>query len=224
MNLAIFDIDGTVVNSVSVDDECFIQTFMDLYQIDLSGADWNDFEHVTDSGLTNEIFLKHLDRLPTEGEVNRTKDYFFDLLTSRVSEFQEISGASEFIARLGAQKKVLIAFATGGWSRTAYLKLQCLNIKVIDYILRSADDHYKRTEITKLAIQAAIEQYDIRHVDSITYFGDGQWDLRASKELNIDFVGIDYENNGRLSAKGAKNVIKNYLDVDEKLIIKKGGY
>lgn len=60
MKLIIFDIDGTILDSVNADDKCFIQTFKDLYQIDLTNADWNDFTNVTDTGLTNEIFKNGL--------------------------------------------------------------------------------------------------------------------------------------------------------------------
>ena len=33
MKLLIFDIDGTILDSTEADDQCFIQTFKDLYQI-----------------------------------------------------------------------------------------------------------------------------------------------------------------------------------------------
>ncbi len=222
MNLVIFDIDGTVVNSVTADDDCFIQTFRDLFEADLLDSDWNDFEHVTDSGLTNEIFEIRLKRSVTEEEVNSIQNYFFDLLSLRTSEFKEIHGASEFIVKLGKRKDFFIAFATGGWSRTALLKLQCLNLPMENYVLRSADDHFKRTEITKLAIEDSKKKADILKFDSITYFGDGLWDLKASKELNIDFIGVDCKSDGKLNDVGAKIVIKDYLGIDEKLIKKAG--
>ena len=221
MNLVIFDIDGTVVNSVTADDECFIQTFRDLHEIDLLGSDWNDFEHVTDSGLTNEIFENRLKRSATEEEVKIIQNYFFDLLSFRKSEFNEINGASDFIIKLGKRKDFFIAFATGGWSQTALLKLQCLGLPLENYVLRSADDHFKRTEITKLAIEDSKKKANIINFDSITYFGDGLWDLKASKELNIDFIGVDCKGDGKLNNNGAKIVIKDYLGIDEKLINKK---
>ena len=48
MKLVLFDIDGTLINSVKTDDECFVQTFDELYDIDLTKANWNEYTHVTD--------------------------------------------------------------------------------------------------------------------------------------------------------------------------------
>ncbi|WP_422361069.1 HAD family hydrolase [Reichenbachiella sp.] len=220
MNLVIFDIDGTVVNSVAADDECFIQTFRDLHQIDLLGSNWSDFEHVTDSGLTNEIFQSRLNRFPADEEVKNIQNYFFDLLSLRQSEFKEIRGASDFIVKLGEREDFFVAFATGGWGRTAWLKLQCLGLPMKNYIIRSADDHFKRTEITKLAIEASKEKVGNKKFESITYFGDGQWDLEASKELNINFIGVDSDGNEKLNDLGAEIVIRDYQKADEKLVIK----
>ena len=224
MYLAIFDIDGTLVNSVAIDDECFIQTFKDLYQIDLLGVDWNDFEHVTDSGLTNEIFLNHLSRLPTAFEIDRIQEYFFGLLSSRSDEFEEIPGASKFLERLEAQPNIAIAFATGGWKKTALLKLRCLNFQIEDCLILSADDHFNRAEITKLAIEAVTKKYRINKLEAVTYIGDGLWDLKAAQELNINFIGIDCKNSGKLNAQGGKNVIKDYLTANETMVTKKARY
>lgn len=224
MQLVIFDIDGTVVDSTTLDDECFIKAFKDLYAIDLGGSDWNDFEYVTDSGLTNEIFQKHLNRRPTEEEVTKTQNYFFDLLSWRSNEFKEVPGASGFISKLEEQEDSFVAFATGGWKRTALLKLECLGLPIENYVLRSADDHYKRTEITMLAIKGSIEKYGVERFDSITYFGDGPWDLKASRELNLNFVGVDHQHTGKLNALGAEIVISDFLGSNESLITAKTGF
>jgi beta-phosphoglucomutase-like phosphatase (HAD superfamily) len=80
MKLIIFDIDGTILDSVNADNKCFTQTFKDLYQIDLTNTDWNDFKNVTDTGLTNEIFEKLLHRVAEKEEIETIKAHFKSLL------------------------------------------------------------------------------------------------------------------------------------------------
>lgn len=217
MNLVIFDIDGTVVNSVEADDSCFIQTFIDLYQIDLTGVDWNDFEHVTDSGLTHSIFQKNFGVSPTKSDFNKIQDHFFNLISLRGDEFQEILGASKFINLLGQSPNTVVAFATGGWRKSACIKLQALNLTADNIVLRSADDHFKRTEITQLAIDASKKAHGVKEFESVTYFGDGLWDLRAAHELGIAFVGLDSKGDNKLAHHGVKVVLRDYNSVDETL-------
>jgi beta-phosphoglucomutase-like phosphatase (HAD superfamily) len=126
MNLIIFDIDGTIVDSVQADDQCFIQSFEDLYSIDLSQSDWNDFKHVTDSGLTNEIFETHLGRSPLDEEILKLKNHFYKLLTQCCDEIIEIRGAINTLDSLIENPNISIAFATGGWKETAVFKLSTI--------------------------------------------------------------------------------------------------
>lgn len=213
MKLAIFDIDGTVVNSINADDACFIQTYKDLYQIDLSGEDWNNYDHVTDSGLTNQIFEQSLGRTPEKTELERIQNHFYHLLDQRKTDFVEIPGISNFLEHLSGNHDISVAFATGGWRKTARLKLSCLKFNTDHLILRTADDHYKRTEIMKQAIQATGGT-----AESVTYFGDGLWDLTASNELQIHFVGVDFNQTGKLSTAGARQVIPDFINADQSLL------
>ena len=42
MNLAIFDIDGTLTESVAVDEVCFVQAFRDVLGIGSINTNWLD--------------------------------------------------------------------------------------------------------------------------------------------------------------------------------------
>lgn len=210
MHLILFDIDGTLIDSIKADDACFIQTFSELYKIDLAGVDWNSFPHVTDSGLTHEIFQRFFQRAPREEEVQRIKAHFYQLLEQRASEFVEIEGALTFIQKIDTDPQYSLAFATGGWKETALLKTRSIGLDLSKYVLVSASDHYDRAVITQLAIEAASAQNVGKDFTSITYIGDGLWDLATSNRLNIRFVGIDYHSNNRLTDAGADWVIKDF--------------
>ncbi|MEL6560802.1 MAG: HAD hydrolase-like protein [Bacteroidota bacterium] len=215
MKLIVFDIDGTVVDSVKADDECFIKTFSDLHQIDLGNANWNDFNNVTDSGLTDEIFQKHKNRKPTEAEVATIKSHFKDLLFSRKREFSEIPYAVSFIETIAQNPEFVIAFATGGWQATARLKCAAAGFELSEYLHKTSDDHYNRGEIIRLAIKSAFEIHHVKQFESVIYFGDGLWDFKTCKELDIDMIGVDFHHNRKLKDAGLEKIIRDYSDYDQ---------
>jgi len=210
MKLIIFDIDGTILDSVKADDKCFIQTFEELYQIDLANADWNDFENVTDAGLTIEIFEKWLKRVPAQEEIDAIKVHFRNLLVAHMSQFTEIENALSFINLLSIKSEFEIGFATGGWRETAELKCNSVGLNLNDFIFRSSNDHFNRAKIIELVIKDALAKNRFTEFESIVYFGDGIWDFKTTNELGIDFIGVDFKNNGKLIKMGVEKVIGNY--------------
>ena len=212
MKLVLFDIDGTILDSVQEDDRCFIQTFHDLYQIDLMNSDWNDFKHVTDAGLTQEIFEKWLGRLPKKEEVDRVRLHFKNLLADVADQFMEIENSLSFIAFIADQPHIEVGFATGGWKETAELKCNAIGLNLNNFIFKSSNDHFNRATIIEKVIEVAKNKHNTDQFDSITYFGDGMWDFNTTKALNIDFIGVDYANNGKLRNVGVEKIIQNYAE------------
>jgi phosphoglycolate phosphatase-like HAD superfamily hydrolase len=212
MKLIIFDIDGTILDSVNADDKCFIQTFKDLYQIDLTHADWNDFKNVTDSGLTIEIFEKWFNREPKEEEIETIKSHFKILLEDNVERFTEIEQSLRFIELLSVQPNFEIGFATGGWKETAELKCNSVGLNLSNYIFKSSNDHYNRGKIIEFVVNEALSQHSITEFESITYFGDGLWDFKTTQVLEINFIGVDFKNNRGLTNFGAEKVIENFIE------------
>ncbi len=215
MNLILFDIDGTITNTTLIDYECFVQTFHDLFRLDVSDMQWNDFEHVTDSGVTSEIFKKHLKRELSEEDEKAIKFYFFDLLNLRKQEISEIPGAIKTLQRLSEMHHTDIAFATGGWKMTAIFKLGSIGYEIGNQIIATADDHFDRAQITLQAINQFRIKHNLRAFESITYIGDGLWDLKASRQLGINFIGIDYLKTNELISAGAEFVIEDLLHTDK---------
>ncbi len=213
MDLILFDIDGTLVDSVKTDDECFIQTFKDLHDIDLSGADWNNFKNVTDSGLTSEIFEKNFNRQPSEEEVGKLKTHFYELLKKRIIDITEINGATTALKFLSDLADISIALATGGWRETAELKLSAIKFDSSMLTLVSANEHFTRSEIIRLAIEESLKKEQVMQFESITYIGDGLWDFRTAQTLGINFIGVDHQRNDKLLEAGASNVLNDLVNV-----------
>ena len=58
-----------------------------------------------------------------------------------------------------------------------------------------------------------------RTFEKIYYVGDREYDFRVSREVNIDFIGIDFKGNGKLKALGIKNVINDYDPIEKFLML-----
>ena len=104
MKLVVFDVDGTLTNTMKVDAECFHRAFVDVFDVRDINTNWSDYTHVTDSGITNEILEEHAAREPTEEELSRLKGRFVELLEEAFERdpdsIQPIRGAREALGRL----------------------------------------------------------------------------------------------------------------------------
>ena len=215
MKLIIFDIDGTILNSVKADDTCFKQTFLDLYQIELTNIDWNDYTNVTDTGLTIEIFEKRFNRKPKRGEIEKIKSHFKKLLKDHTQHFTEIEKSLSFIELASKQSDFEVGFATGGWKETAELKCNAVGLHLDNYLFKSSNDHHQRDKIIAFVIQEALKKHHGKQFDSITYFGDGLWDYYTSQALGIKFIGVDSNKNETLKNMGVEKVIENFIEVEK---------
>lgn len=219
MHLILFDIDGTLLDSVKTDDVCFIQVFDELYGWRMDKTDWGLYENVTDIGLTNSIFLEFLGREPDASEVKKIKGRFCQLINARIGELREIPGAKKLFSELKNHKDTAVALATGGWQETALLKLNHTGFDMGNGVLTSSNDHYSRDEIVRKAIQQFSARTRIKNFNSVTYVGDGVWDYRTAKNLGIGFIGIDFNQNGKLSDNGVENVLTEFPDTEDFLSI-----
>lgn len=216
-NLAIFDIDGTLTESVAVDEACFVQAFKDVLGIERINTNWLEYAFQTDSGLTLEICRNYLGRDPGRCEINRVQSRFTALLCAAVEgdgkTIREIPGAAALLQRLEAHPCWRVAIATGGWSVSAKFKLASAGLPVGAFPWASADDALDRVDILRTAIRRAGQHYGQHAFEKIVYVGDGVWDVRAAKTLGIGFLGLAAGNKaGRLVEEGAVCVLPDLSD------------
>jgi phosphoglycolate phosphatase-like HAD superfamily hydrolase len=60
MNLAVFDLDGTLIESSDVDTACFITAWRNAHDIDCSRLSWSSFENIIDRGIAESLCERHL--------------------------------------------------------------------------------------------------------------------------------------------------------------------
>ncbi|QBR82886.1 HAD family hydrolase [Legionella israelensis] len=193
--LLIFDIDGTLTATNEVDAKCFAKAICDYLKIDNLNTQWHQYKYSTDSGMLSEVFQNHCKREPFPEEITAIRNLFLELL---ISEFRAgnactpIDGAVDILKLIEESEEYKAAIATGGWSRTANLKLNQANIPHQDLPKAYSDEHLNRTDIILQAAKKAQDSYQ-SDFEQMIYIGDRNWDYRASQQLGICFIGIgDY--------------------------------
>ncbi len=219
MKLAIFDIDGTLTNTNSVDDQCFVQALAEAHAITNINTDWASYPHTTDSGIMAHVFQQQFGRDPREPELGKFKNSFVTLLNeqykSNSSGFAEIAGAAFALDRLQQEPDWAIAIATGCWRASALLKLSAASLDIEGAPAAYAEDGLSREEILESAVSQSLEAHGESSFEKIVSIGDGLWDVRTARRLGFAFLGIGSGQAATmLHQAGAKHVIEDFTDYD----------
>ncbi|MFQ5651558.1 MAG: HAD family hydrolase [bacterium] len=217
MNLAIFDIDGTLTATSKVDSDCYVQAFKEEFRLEIEDGDWSRFKNYTDSGIMVEIFQDEFGREPTPEEHQAVQLTFLKLLTRAFETspdlFKEISGACTMLSRLRREKEWGIALATGCWRVSAEFKLDKAGFERAAIPISTCDQNVAREAIMLNALTLAKEAYEVSDFETIVYIGDGIWDMRASRKLRFGFIGVQHETYHKTAlTEGAGHVIDDYRD------------
>lgn len=182
----IFDIDDTLLHSMEADDRLYRQAVRDIVGDVRFRDSLADYEHVSDSGILQQVLEDN--RIADEDAFERIRERFLGLLENHVAvngPFRQIDGAADMLARLRASKTHAVALATGCWRRSAELKLRTAGMQIDDFPLATSDDAIERVAIMRRALDALGREFA-----SITYYGDGLWDLEACRRLGWDFRAV----------------------------------
>ena len=211
--LAVFDVDGTLACTSTVDDECWQKAALEVLGVSGMSTDWGSYTHSTDEAIATELIEKRTDFFDVIGKVHEVRDRFRDLILESGKNdpglFTAMPGAStlfSYLEHAGWQS----AIATGGWERTARYKLTRAGIPHEDVPAAFANDAHPRSEIIQLAQHRAEVRYG-HSFEHVVYVGDGVWDVRAAKALGIGFVGCaTFPRSEELKKAGAHIVLPNF--------------
>ena len=186
MHAAIFDVDGTLLDSNGVDGELYIAAVETVLGPARIRSNWGEYEHVTDSGILKEILLDNGMRAD-HAIISAIKSAFIQSLRRHIGQygpFPEIPGAREFVRGVCRAGDRRCAYATGGWSAPALIKLESAGFPIEGVPIASADDSYERRAIMENALR------QLGPCESVTYYGDGVWDRNAALSLGWSFVAV----------------------------------
>ena len=127
MHLVMFDIDGTLTETIKVDEECFARSFKDVFGFADIDTDWSHYPHTTDSGIFHDVFTARIGRSPTAQEVSQFRQHFIQLLAgaSSQSPFAPVAGAAGLLSLLAQSDSHRVSLATGGWRDSASTLSNC---------------------------------------------------------------------------------------------------
>ena len=183
----IFDIDGTLIQSMSVDTELYFSSISDILGPVSVRENLDDYDHVTDSGILAQLISDSglsVDR-KTAASVQAAFIEGIRRHIETVGPFPAIDGAVQFIEDARKSDAVRIAIATGGWRESALLKLESAGFDISNIPLVTSDDSPSRVEIMRSALARIGDD-----LQSVTYFGDAPWDQRACRSLGWNFVAV----------------------------------
>lgn len=187
MHAVVFDIDGTLLHSSATDDALYRRAVRSVLGTIRLRAELDDYPHVSDSGILAQVFADN-DIEPDAHTETAIRDAFFALMQRHIAArgpFEEVWGANKLLKRLIKSERHAVAIATGGWRRTAALKLASAGFDIDGIPLATSDDAHQRTDIMRIALG-----HLGRDFEAVTYFGDGRWDAAACRALGWTFRAV----------------------------------
>lgn len=218
--LVVFDVDGTLTDTAEIDSRCFADAIREEFGFRDFDARWASYAEFTDSSIVREIFMERRSEGPTPDEISRLIERFVGLLqrahAEEPSRFAPIPGAPALVRGLAGDRGWRVAVATGGWERSARLKLDYAGIDIGDAPLASAEVSTARREIVRWAIDEARRGLAGGVFRRTVLVGDTRWDLKVARGLGLPFVGVARGDARRtLTAEGAGVVVEDLRSYDD---------
>ncbi len=215
MDLILFDIDGTLIQSMKQDGECYVAALEEVFGFTDVDDDWSGYEYATDGGIFLEVFSARRGRDPSRTESEELCSRFVELLAAHCAErrLEEVAGANRLLNALRERDDTAVAFATGCWRSPAALKMQSAGLSFEDAPSATSDDAISREEIIEIAVRRAALDRGVSGFENRVYVGDGVWDVRACRRLGLPFLGItpDIAADG-LREEGAEFLLPDFED------------
>jgi beta-phosphoglucomutase-like phosphatase (HAD superfamily) len=214
-SLIVFDIDGTLTDSVILHQKAFTET---LFEIGVSeiNSEYKSFKHHTDSFIAKEIYENNQNKPFSKDKIQQ----FEHGLTERINllNFKEIKGAKELIEKLQKHTEFGVCYATGSLRKPAEHKLNSIGLEFEEWQLVASDQIYERENIVETAIKNSSENYEVETFKRIISVGDGLWDLLTAENLKLEFIGVGEKNRVLLIQEGAIRVVQDLtgFEIEEK--------
>jgi len=199
--LYIFDIDGTLTDSIPTYLKVITQVLQDIGLSDID-TDYDNYLHHTDLyALEYNYERNYGTRAPQDLK------YRLDTLLAQGLNQEppvlEIPGARDTLLLL-QEKKIPFAYGTGAFPKATAVKMKQTRMPFIEEVLATSLNSVSRVGFVKHAIERAKKYYGQASFDQIIAVGDGIWDLKAAQEMSIDFIGVGTKNKEAMLDLGCK--------------------
>lgn len=209
--LVVFDIDGTLTDTVALHQAAFLVA-MQSFDFPSLNQDWSSYRHHTDSGIFAEAWEKAGRGKPSAVDwlaFSARLELAFERAQSTHS-IREIPGAAAFIALL-QNAGWRVGYATGGTRALSLIKLRRAGISFDESCLVTASEHITRDEIVGSAIAAATG--DSAELPGLPVsIGDGPWDLTTARNLGLRFLGVGRGLKARILTECGATVVPDFSE------------
>jgi len=217
MKLAVFDIDGTLVDHFAQDEACFVRAFADAFGIHQISTNWMEYEHPgTDLGVLDEVLRTRCGRAARAQDAARFIECYLALLSAERdrNRLEEIAGAGAVLGWLATHGVWRCAIATGGWQRSAKFKMAAAGLSIDDIPAAFAEDGPAREAVVLRAIERAAILCGVDAFERVVLLGDALWDLQTARRLRLPFVGVGRGSAGkRLLDAGSHHLVTDFLEM-----------
>ncbi len=213
--LVIFDIDGTLTDSVPLYHKVVIDALkaMGINEID---TDFYHYKYHTDS-YTLKFNYENFFNKPISDQLMLQFEHILEEELKKYPPVQEIMGAKECVANL-LKSNIAIAFATGSLPKPAILKLEQCDIWHDANLIATSKISYDRETFVLQAIEDAKTYFNIKKFEYIYSVGDGIWDLQTAQRLDLEFIGIGNNQKKALLGLGCKTHFEDLTELASYLI------
>lgn len=217
MQLVMFDMDGTLTDSFSLDENCYVLAIEQALGLSNVVTAWDTYTHTSSSYCLEEIVRHARGTPPSPAECQAVQSRMVQIMSeiqqTRGRSTREIPGAAAALRHLRANG-VAIALGSGDWEMTARHKLAAAGIPFENLPFAFCDCSHARTEIMRTALERAHQHYSCTNFERIVYVGDAAWDVRACFDLGWPLVAIGSgAHAARLESLGASHVLPDYRDL-----------
>lgn len=216
--LVLFDIDKTLLKSSVGRKKIFSSAFKEVYGIDTT------IDIIQYSGMTDQQII--FETLKINGLKEEEIKSKLDLCMEKmIDTFNETINNDEFIVLLGVKEllkvlndnNVLVGLVTGNLEPIARGKMKKIGLNHYFKVGGFGNENIDRTELVKIAIKKAQDNFDFIFSDNVYLFGDAPQDMKAGKEAGIISVGITtgIYSKEQLENAGASLVLNDLTDTEE---------
>lgn len=204
--LYIFDIDGTLTDSIPTYLKVITQVLQDIGLKDID-TDYDNYLHHTDLYALEYNYRRNFGK-KTPSNLKFELDTLFAQGLLNEPAISEIPGARKTLESL-QKNKIPFAYGTGAFPKATAIKMKQTQMPFIKEVLATSLHSVSRVGFVQEAIEKAKAYYKQDTFNKIIAVGDGVWDLKAAKEMEIDFIGVGLKNKEAMLDLGCKVWIKD---------------
>ena len=216
--LAFFDIDNTLIQSSSGHVEALLGAVREVYGLEVS-IDVINHHGMTDQEIITRILAEYGVNL---ADIETGLQDCLDCMPLKYAEIVEsekiviMEGVVDLMSKL-EHNGFILGLVTGNLEMIARAKLKKIGIDHFFKIGGFGSDHINRTNLVKIAIQRAEEQFNFDSHRRVFHFGDAPQDMKAGREAGVVPIGVTTGVFAaeQLKAAGAEIVIPNLKDAGE---------